>query len=72
MCESSGASFSGFGLEEICHLPTMEHVMGTGELPQSAQNQAHAGSDEVSARQANSAAPSLGDSQTDPASLIRD
>ena len=33
MSESSGASFPGFGLEEVHNFPAMETVTGSGETP---------------------------------------
>ena len=70
MTESSGASFPGFGSEEIRNLPATEIVTGTEELTQATMTLALADPDEVSVKQASSVAPSLGDSRADQSSLI--
>ena len=69
MFKSSGASFPGFGSEEIYNLQATETVAGTVELPQTAETQVPPGTNEVLSRQVNTTAPSLGDSQADQASV---
>ena len=64
MSESSGPSFPGFGLEELCNLPATEMVTGSVETRQSTMTRAHTDNEEVSVKQDNPAA-SRGDSQSD-------
>ena len=67
MSELSGASFPGFGSEEIRNLPATEMVTGSGEIVQSTQTQARTDHDEVWSRQ-DSQAALRGDSQPDQGS----
>ena len=64
MSKLSGASFPGFGPEEIRNFPAMEMVTGSVEIAQSTQTQALTDHDEVSSRQV-SPAVSREDSQPD-------
>ena len=72
MSESSGASFPGFGSEEVCDLPTTETVTGSGETPRATCIQANADQGEVLSRQGSAVMPPRGDSPPYQAILIRD
>ena len=72
MSESSGASFPGFGLEEVCNLAATETVTGSGEILRATSIHANADQGEVSNRQGSLAAPPWGDSPPDQADLIRE
>ena len=61
MSESSGTSFSGFGLEELCNLTTTEMVTVSVETPQSTATRAHTDYEEVSVKQNSPAQPDQGD-----------
>ena len=56
---------------ETRNLPSMEIFIDAEELPLATSTLANTDSEEVSVRQANSAAPLLGDSRTDYSSMIR-
>ena len=70
MSESSGASFPGFGSEEVCNLLATETVTGFGETPHATCIQADQG--ELLNRQGSMAVPPWGDSRPVQANLIRD
>ena len=72
MSESSGASFPGFGSEEIRNLPATETVTAPVEQPQTTRIQASTEHAEVLSRQASPVGPPLGDSHPVQSSMIRE
>ena len=61
----SGASFPGFGSEEVRNFPATETVTGSGEIPRTTVTQANTDHEEVSIRQGSPAVPPWGDSLPD-------